>query len=98
MNSREKVLRLRRWLVSRKPEDEGSAQLLQLLASISPALARMLPEDPAEIDRYLRTVAFGAVICRSDDAPLLRLHEWDGEKWVPVEFEEEAAGDPAGEE
>ncbi|MDX6609019.1 MAG: hypothetical protein QOF85_944 [Solirubrobacterales bacterium] len=89
MTSREKVLALRQRLVSLKPEDESSAQMLQVLMAISPLLVKALPDDPAELDRYLRMIAWGAAQCRSDDAPRLGLFEWDGEQWQAVELEVE---------
>jgi hypothetical protein len=87
VNSREKVLQLRQRLLQLKPEDEGSAQQLQVLAALTPMLARAIPEDPAELDGYLRTIAWGAAQCRSDDAPPLGLFEWDGSSWQRVEIE-----------
>jgi hypothetical protein len=91
MDSREKVLALRRRLVSLKPEDEGSAQMLQILVAISPLLAKALPSDPAELDGYLRMLAWGAAQCRSDDAPLLGLFEWElpAGVWRALDLEEE---------
>lgn len=87
MDSRAKVLKLRDRLRSLKPEDEESAQQLQTLLAISPLLVKALPANPAELDRYLRTIAWGAAQCRSDDAPALGLFEWDGEQWQKVEME-----------
>jgi hypothetical protein len=89
VNSIEKVGRLRQRLYQLQPEDESSAQALQLLVAFSPALVKLLPSDPAELDRYLRTVAWAALQCRSDDAQRLGLFEWDGEAWQPVETEME---------
>lgn len=88
MDSREKVLRLRQRLLELKPEDEATAQQLQMLAAISPLLVKALPDDPAELDRYLRTISWGAAQCRSDDAPPLGLFEWDGQQWQQVEMEQ----------
>jgi hypothetical protein len=88
MQSREKVLGLRTWLVSMKPEDESSAQMLQILVAISPLLARAIPEDSSELDRYLRMAAWAAARCRSDDAPALAVFELVDGKWEMV--------DPAG--
>jgi hypothetical protein len=76
---------MRRRLLSLRPEDESSAQMLQLLVAISPLLTKAIPEDPAELDGYLRTVAWAAAKCRSDDAPALGIFDWDGEQWQPVE-------------
>lgn len=88
MTSREKVLAMRRRLRTLQPEDESSAQQLQILAAISPLLVKALPADPVELDGYLRTIAWGAVQCRSDDAPAVGVFEWDGEEWRRVELEE----------
>lgn len=91
MNSIEKVGRLRQRLYQLQPEDESSAQALQLLVAFSPALMKLLPSDPAELDRYLRTVAWAALQCRSDDAPdALQVFEWVGDVWQPLEEEIEA--------
>ena len=87
MDSREKVLGLRQRLLELRPEDESSAGMLQILGAISPLLVKALPDDPAELDRYLRTISWGAAQCRSDDAPRLGLFEWDGEAWQPVVME-----------
>lgn len=89
MDSREKVLSLRDRARALRPEDEASAQALQILIGLLPLLTRLLPSDPAELDRYLRTIAWMAVQCRSDDAPVVRLYEWHGERWEPIEVEEE---------
>ena len=89
MDSREKVLHLRDRARALRPEDEASAQALQMLIGILPLLTRLLPSDPAELDRYLRTIAWMSVQCRSDDAPVLRLYEWHGEQWEPIEVGEE---------
>ncbi len=87
MSSREKVLALRRRLLELKPEDESSAQMLQVLAALSPLLLKALPSDPAELDRYLRMIAWGSAQCRSDDAAPLGLFEWSGAEWRQVEEE-----------
>lgn len=87
MNSREKVLQLRQRLLELKPEDEASAQQLQILAALAPMLVRAIPDDPAELDGYLRTIAWGAAQCRSDEAPPLALFEWDGAAWQRVELD-----------
>lgn len=87
MTSREKVLALRQRLLSLRPEDESSAQMLQVLAVLSPLLVRALPEDPAELDGYLRTIAWGSAQCRSDEAPPLGLFEFLDGEWRPVEVE-----------
>jgi len=80
MDSREKVLRLREVLQQHRPEDEESARALQTLSSIVvPLVARFLPSDPAELDRYLATVAKGAISCRSDGAAVLQVHLWDAD-------------------
>lgn len=89
MTSREKVLGMRQRLLALKPEDESSAQQLQMLAAFSPLLVKALPADPAELDSYLRTIAWGAAQCRSDDAPPVGVFEWDGEQWQRVDLEEE---------
>jgi hypothetical protein len=88
MNSREKVLAMRQRLLSLKPEDESSAQQLQILAAISPLLVKAIPDDSIELDGYLRTIAWGAAQCRSDDAPQVAVFEWDGECWQRVELVE----------
>ncbi|MFI4950660.1 MAG: hypothetical protein ACHP7A_06445 [Caulobacterales bacterium] len=87
MNAREKVLRLKSWLLSMKPEDEETAQQLQILASLSPLLMKAIPDDPAEVDRYLQMIAWATVRCRSDDAPRIELFELVEGEWSPVEME-----------
>lgn len=87
MTSREKVLQLRQRLLQLKPEDEASAQQLQILAALAPMLVRAIPDDPVELDGYLRTIAWGAAQCRSDEAPPLGLFEWDGAAWQRVELD-----------
>lgn len=87
MTSREKVLALRRWLLSLQPGDEETAQQAQILAAISPLLVKALPEDPAEVDRLLRLISWGAAQCRSDDAPALGLFELVDGEWKRVEVE-----------
>lgn len=87
MDSREKVLNLRSWLGELRPGDEEEAQQLQILATLAPLAMRAMPADPAELDRYLRTAAWAAVRCRSDDAPALGLFELQDGEWVPVEVE-----------
>jgi hypothetical protein len=87
VDSREKVLNLRHWLGELRPGDEEEAQQLQLLATLAPLALRVMPSDPADLDRYLRTAAWGAVKCRSDDAPALGLFELEEGEWVPVEVE-----------
>lgn len=79
MTSREKVLKLRERLQAMRPADEEQAQMLQLLALVSPLLMKALPDDPALLDRYLQGLAVWATECRSDEAPIQRLFEWDGE-------------------
>jgi hypothetical protein len=86
VTSREKVLRLKSWLFSLKPEDESSAQMLQLLVAGSPLLVKAIPEDPAELDRYLRMIAWASVQCRSDDAPKLGLFELEDGEWRAVDL------------
>jgi hypothetical protein len=76
MTSREKVLGLRARLRTLTPEDEGTAQQLQVLMAIAPLLAQAVPEDPAELDRLLEALARGALSCRSDDAPTQQVFEW----------------------
>jgi hypothetical protein len=91
IDAREKVLRLKSSLLGLKPSDEETAQQLQLLASLSPLVMRAIPEDPAEVDRYLRMIAWAAVRCRSDDALALGLFEADAEgNWQPVQLDSEA--------
>ncbi|HWW67194.1 MAG TPA: hypothetical protein VNY83_04365 [Solirubrobacterales bacterium] len=92
MDSREKVLRLREWLLSLKPEDESSAQMLQILVAMSPLLVKAIPDDAAELDRYLRAAAWGAAQCRSDDAPKLGLFEVVDGEWQMVDLAKEEAG------
>lgn len=90
MDSREKVQQMRQRLLALEPEDEASAQQLQILASLTPLLLRMMPTDSAELDGYLRTIAWGAARCRSDDAPALGIFEWDGGSWQPIDMERAA--------
>lgn len=94
MNSLEKVRKLRGRLGELKPEDEASAQGLQLLTVFAPVILKLLPNDPVELDRYLKTIAWAAVNCRSDDAPVLGLFEWEADPqaeaeagWAPVDVE-----------
>jgi hypothetical protein len=87
VDSREKVQHLREWLRELRPEDEATAQQLQILVALAPALMKALPEDPAELDRYLRTAAWAAVRCRSDEAPAIGLFELEAGEWRPVEVE-----------
>ena len=87
MNAREKVLALKAWLLSLKPEDEDSAQQLQILASFAPLFMKALPADSAEVDRYLRMIAWAVVKCRGDDAPPLGLYELVDGEWAEVEME-----------
>ena len=61
--------------------------MLQLLVGLSPLLTKAIPSDPAELDRYLRMIALGAIHCRSDGAPVVRLYEWQGDEWVSAELE-----------
>jgi hypothetical protein len=89
LTSREKVLRLKDWLYGLKPEDESSAQMLQLLVAGSPLLMKAIPDDPLELDRYLRMIAWASVRCRSDDAAELGVFELVDGKWEPVEIEVE---------
>ena len=89
MDSREKVLNLRRRLLELEPPDEETAQALQTMASLSPLFLRMLPPDPEEIDRYLQLIAYGCISCRSDEAPELGLFELEGGEtpaWRKVEL------------
>lgn len=88
MDAREKVLGLKSWLLSLKPPDEETAQQLQLLASLAPLFMRALPDDAAEVDHYLRMVAWAAARCRSDEAARIGVFELNGEgNWQPVELE-----------
>jgi hypothetical protein len=87
VDAREKVLNLRRWLLSQQPADEEVAQQAQVLSAISPLLVRALPDDPAEVDRLLRLISWGAAQCRSDDAPALGLFELVDGEWRRVELE-----------
>lgn len=75
MDSRQKVFKLREYLRTLTPEDERDAQMLQILIAITPLLAKAIPEDPQELDSYLRTIAVGAAMCRSDDARELGVFE-----------------------
>lgn len=84
MTSREKILHLKDWLLSRRPEDEETAQQLQTAASFAPLFVRALPEDPEEVDGYLRLVAWAAAECRSDDATPLGVFELVDGKWKQV--------------
>lgn len=95
MNSREKVLGLKEWLLSLEPEDEETAQQLQIAASLAPVAVKAIPNDPVEVDRYLRIVAWAAAKCRSDDAPALGVfelvegdHPDDPARWEPVEMDD----------
>ena len=87
MDSREKVLGLRKWLLGLKPEDEASVQQLQVLIAISPLILKVVPDDAAELDRYLKMVAWAAAQCRSDDAPALGLFELVDGEWQRVQME-----------
>jgi hypothetical protein len=87
LNAREKVLALKAWLLSLKPEDEESAQQLQLLASFAPLFIKALPDDPAEVDRYLRMIAWAVVKCRGDESTELGLFELVDGEWRPLELE-----------
>jgi hypothetical protein len=87
VDSREKVLGLKSWLLSLNPEDEAQAQQLQILASFSPLFMKALPEDSEEVDRYLKMISWATVKCRSDDAPALGLFELVEGEWQPVEME-----------
>jgi hypothetical protein len=86
MDSREKVARARHWLFKQKPEDEGSAQNLQALAAIMPLVVRAIPDDAAELDHYLRTIATACAACRSDDARPLGVFELIDGEWHRVEL------------
>jgi len=87
LTSREKVLRLRERVLALKPEDEESAQMLQIGAGLMPLVVKALPDDPEQLDRYLEVIAAGAAACRSDDAPVLALHRWNESlgAWEEVE-------------
>jgi hypothetical protein len=91
MDSREKVLHLKDYLLSLTPEDEEMAQQLQLAASFAPVVVKLIPQDPVEVDRYLRMTAWAAAKCRSDDAPALGVFELVDGEWVPVEVAMEGA-------
>ena len=86
MDSREKVLRLKGWLLSLSPEDESSAQQLQILAALAPLLVKAIPDDPSELDGYLRMIAWGAARCRSDGAPALGVFEAVEGGWRAVDL------------
>lgn len=86
MNSIEKVTGLKDWLLSQAPEDEEAAQRLQLAASFAPLLVKAIPDDPVELDRYLRMVAWAAKNCRSDDAAELGVFELVDGEWQAVEM------------
>lgn len=85
MTSVEKVARLKDWLLSLRPEDEEAAQRLQIAASVAPLFVKAIPNDPLELDGYLRMVAWAAKECRSDDAAELGVFELVDGEWVPVE-------------
>lgn len=93
LNALEKVVALKDWLLSLKPENEEQAQQLQWLAALMPLAVKWMPTDPAEVDHYLRLAAWAIVRCRSDDAPALGLYELvDGvsggrPSWRSVEIE-----------
>ena len=89
MDSREKVLHLRDRARALRPEDEASAQALQMLIGILPLLTRLLPSGPAELRPLPAHDRLDVVQCRSDDAQVLRLYEWHGEQWEPIEMEGE---------
>jgi len=89
MTSREKLIELKGWLQSLKPEGEEQALQLQWIAGLLPLAWKMLPADPAEIDRYLRIGAWGMTRCRSDEAPRLALFELvEGRPGEPPEWKE----------
>jgi hypothetical protein len=91
VDSRGKVLRLRGWLLSLRPEDESSAQMLQIMVAMSPLLIKAIPDDPAELDGYLRTISWASAQCRSDDAPRLGLFEEVDGEWQAVDLAKEEA-------
>lgn len=86
MTSHEKILAARDRLLALAPEDEKTAQQLQLLGMIVPLIQRFLPDDPAELDSYLATIAAGALSCRSDGAEPMRVWKLteDGTAWQEV--------------
>lgn len=86
MDSREKVFALRNWLRGVEPDDEASAQQLQMLIALLPLVTKAVPEDPEELDRYLRMVSWGSAQCRSDDAPALGVFELLEGEWVKVDL------------
>jgi hypothetical protein len=90
VTSREKVLALKGWLLSQRPEDEETAQQLQLAASFAPLFVKLLPTDPEEVDRYLRLCAAAAARCRSDDAAPIGVFELVDGEWQEVQLFEEA--------
>jgi hypothetical protein len=92
VDSRERVLAMRQRLLQAKPADEETARALQPLVALLPLMAKLLPDDPAELDQYLKLIAWGAASCRSDAAAPLQVFEWDSTDpsapgWRAVEFE-----------
>lgn len=83
LNAIEKVRQLRTFLLKQKPEDEETAQALQLFVAFSPAVMGMLPDDPAVLDTQLAQIATWALECRGDEAPTLAIHQWNEaeDKW-----------------
>lgn len=86
MNSVEKVERLKSYLLSLTPEDEETAQRLQLAATFAPLIVKAIPNDPVELDGYLRMVAWAAKECLSDDAGELGVFELVDGEWKPLEL------------
>lgn len=87
MDSREKVLALIGRVRGAGAQNEEQALVLQGLVAMAPLLVRLLPEDPAELDDYLRTIATFAAAQRSDDAPALGIFELVDGAWQPVGVE-----------
>jgi hypothetical protein len=86
MNSIEKLAKFQADLTQSEPDDEQSAQLMQLAQMVGPFLGPMLPEDPAELDGYLLKLSAWMLGQRSDDvtpAARVAVLEVDGEvqKW-----------------
>lgn len=89
MTSQEKVEQLVQRLRSLTPPDGAAAYLQALLVGLLPAAMPLLPEDPAELDGFLKIIGLAALDCRSDDAPPLAVYEFEDEQWHMVGEEEE---------
>lgn len=68
MDSREKLNALVEKAKTMQPETEEQARLAQGVQLVVPMIAPMVPEDPAELDKLLLTLASWCVDTRSDGA------------------------------